>query len=105
MVDGLDHVTGRVTGHGTVVVLDPGTNQIVETIKSGIQPGLMTASPDGRTIYVADVMGATVRVITSVHESTHPASPAGPLDGSSPAGDLLTMALADTATGTGPSAP
>jgi DNA-binding beta-propeller fold protein YncE len=29
----------------------------------------MTATPDGRTIYVADVMGGTVRVITSVRHA------------------------------------
>lgn len=69
---------------GTIAVLDTGTNQIVETIETGIQPGLMTASPDGRTIYVADVMGGTVRVI-SVHRAM--------------------MAIADTATGTAASAP
>ena len=54
---------------GTVVVVDTGTNQPVATIGLGIQPGAMTATPDGRTIYVADVMGATVRVITSVRHA------------------------------------
>ncbi len=54
---------------GTVVVVDAGTNQPVATIGVGIQPGAMAATPDGRTIYVADVMGATVRVITSVRHA------------------------------------
>lgn len=52
---------------GTVTVIDVATNQPVETIRVGIAPGLMAATPDGRTIYVADVMDGTVRVITSVH--------------------------------------
>jgi YVTN family beta-propeller protein len=51
---------------GAVTVIDVATNRPVETIRVGIQPGLMTATPDGRTIYVADVMDGTVRVITSV---------------------------------------
>ena len=51
---------------GTVAVIDVATNQPVESIAVGIQPGLMTATPDGRTIYVADTMGGAVRVITSV---------------------------------------
>jgi YVTN family beta-propeller protein len=54
---------------GTVAVVDVATNQPVESIRVGIQPGLMTATPDGRTIYVADVMGGTVRVITSVRHA------------------------------------
>ncbi|MET0475662.1 MAG: PQQ-binding-like beta-propeller repeat protein [Mycobacterium sp.] len=56
---------------GTVTVIDVATNQPVETIRVGIQPGLMTATPDGRTIYVADVMDGTVRVITSVHPAAY----------------------------------
>jgi YVTN family beta-propeller protein len=59
---------------GTVEVLDTGTNLIVETIESGIRPGLLAMSPDGRTIYAADVMGGTVRVITSVHAALRPHS-------------------------------
>jgi YVTN family beta-propeller protein len=54
---------------GTVTVVDVATNQPVETIGVGIQPGLMAATPDGRTIYVADVMGGTVRVISSVRHA------------------------------------
>lgn len=54
---------------GTVTVVDVATNQPVETIAVGIQPGLMAASRDGRTIYVSDVMGGTVRVITSVRHA------------------------------------
>jgi YVTN family beta-propeller protein len=54
---------------GTVAVVDVATNQPVESIGVGIQPGLMAATPDGRTIYVADVMGGTVRVITSVRHA------------------------------------
>ena len=54
---------------GTVTVLDAATNRPVETIGVGIQPGLITATPDGRTIYVADVMDGTVRVISSVRHA------------------------------------
>jgi YVTN family beta-propeller protein len=54
---------------GSVTVVDVATNQPVESIAVGIQPGLMTASPDGRTIYVADVMGGAVQVITSVRHA------------------------------------
>jgi YVTN family beta-propeller protein len=54
-----------------VIVIDVASNQPVETIGVGIQPGLMTATPDGRTIYVADVMDGTVRVITSVHPEVY----------------------------------
>jgi YVTN family beta-propeller protein len=54
---------------GTVAVVDVATNQPVESIGVGIQPGLMAATRDGRTIYVADVMGGTVRVITSVRHA------------------------------------
>lgn len=53
----------------SVTVVDVATNQPVENIAVGIQPGLMTASPDGHTIYVADVMGGTVQVITSVRHA------------------------------------
>jgi YVTN family beta-propeller protein/VCBS repeat-containing protein len=56
---------------GSVTVIDVATNQPVETIGVGIQPGLMTATLDGRTIYVADVMDGTVRVITSVHPEVY----------------------------------
>jgi YVTN family beta-propeller protein len=56
---------------GTVTVIDASTNQPVETIGVGIQPGLMTATPDGRTIYVADVMDGTVRVISSVRHAAN----------------------------------
>jgi YVTN family beta-propeller protein len=56
---------------GSVTVVDVATNQPVETVGVGIQPGLMTASADGRTIYVADVMGGTVQVITSVRHAAH----------------------------------
>ncbi|MGH3644630.1 MAG: cytochrome D1 domain-containing protein, partial [Mycobacterium sp.] len=56
---------------GSVTVIDVTSNQPVETIGVGIQPGLMTATPDGRTIYVADVMDGTVRVITSVHPEVY----------------------------------
>lgn len=54
---------------GTVTVLDASTNQPVATIRVGIAPGIMTATPDGRTIYVADVMAGTVRVISSVRHA------------------------------------
>ena len=54
---------------GSVTVVDVATNQPVESIAVGIQPGLMTASPDGHTIYVADVMGGMVQVITSVRHA------------------------------------
>jgi YVTN family beta-propeller protein len=56
---------------GTVTVMDVATNQPVETIGVGIQPGLMTATADGRTIYVADVMDGTVRVISSVRHAAN----------------------------------
>ena len=52
---------------GNVTVVDVATNLPVATVRVGIQPGLLTATPDGRTIYVADVMDGTIRVITSVH--------------------------------------
>ena len=55
----------------TVTVLDVATNQPVETIEVGIQPGLITATPDGRTIYVADVMDGIVRVISSVRHAAN----------------------------------
>jgi YVTN family beta-propeller protein len=51
---------------GTVTVIDVATGQPVETIGVGINPGLITATADGRTVYVADVMAGTVRVISSV---------------------------------------
>jgi YVTN family beta-propeller protein len=51
---------------GTVTVIDVATSQPVETIGVGINPGLITATADGRTVYVADVMEGTVRVISSV---------------------------------------
>lgn len=54
---------------GTVTVVDVATNNTVATIGVGIQPGLMAASRDGRTVYVSDVMGGTVRVITSVRHA------------------------------------
>lgn len=54
---------------GTVTVVDVATNHTVATIGVGIQPGLMAASRDGRTVYVSDVMGGTVRVITSVRHA------------------------------------
>ncbi|OPX11714.1 hypothetical protein B1790_07185 [Mycobacterium sp. AT1] len=54
---------------GTVTVVDAATNNTVATIGVGIQPGLMAASRDGRTVYVSDVMGGTVRVITSVRHA------------------------------------
>ncbi|MBJ7337602.1 hypothetical protein [Mycolicibacterium sp.] len=56
---------------GSVVVVDVATNQPVENIGVGIAPGLMTATPEGRTIYVADVMSGTVRVITSVRHAAN----------------------------------
>lgn len=55
---------------GTVSVIDVATNQPVQTIAVGIHPGLLTATADGRTIYVADVMDSTVRVISSVRHLT-----------------------------------
>lgn len=54
---------------GTVTVVDVATNHTVATIGVGIQPGLMAASRDGRTVYVSDVMSGTVRVITSVRHA------------------------------------
>ncbi|MCV7135763.1 hypothetical protein H7J06_22570 [Mycobacterium hodleri] len=54
---------------GTVTVVDVATNRAVENVGVGIQPGLMAASRDGRTVYVSDVMGGTVRVITSVRHA------------------------------------
>jgi YVTN family beta-propeller protein len=54
---------------GTVTVVDVATNRVVENVGVGIQPGLMAASRDGRTVYVSDVMGGTVRVITSVRHA------------------------------------
>jgi len=54
---------------GTVTVVDVATNRAVENVAVGIQPGLMAASRDGRTVYVSDVMGGTVRVITSVRHA------------------------------------
>lgn len=54
---------------GTVTVVDVATNRVVENVEVGIQPGLMAASRDGRTVYVSDVMGGTVRVITSVRHA------------------------------------
>lgn len=54
---------------GTVTVVDVATNHTVASIGVGIQPGLMAASRDGRTVYVSDVMGGTVRVITSVRHA------------------------------------
>lgn len=54
---------------GTVTVVDVATNHTVATVGVGIQPGLMAASRDGRTVYVSDVMSGTVRVITSVRHA------------------------------------
>ncbi|WP_263997076.1 hypothetical protein [Mycobacterium yunnanensis] len=54
---------------GTVTVVDVATNRTVENVGVGIQPGLIAASRDGRTVYVSDVMGGTVRVITSVRHA------------------------------------
>lgn len=58
---------------GTVMVIDAVTNVPVETIGVGIAPGFMTASSDGGTIYVADAMDGTVRVITSARRVTEDA--------------------------------
>lgn len=54
---------------GTVTVVDVATNHVVENVGVGIQPGVIAASRDGRTVYVSDVMGGTVRVITSVRHA------------------------------------
>ena len=62
-----DRLYASNVNRGNVTVVDVATNQPVATVRVGIQPGLMTATPDGRTIYVADVMDGTIRVITSVH--------------------------------------
>ncbi len=51
---------------GTVAVIDVASGQLVDTIAVGIHPGLLTATADGGTVYVADVLTGTVRVITSV---------------------------------------
>ncbi|MEU0495093.1 hypothetical protein [Mycobacterium sp. NPDC006124] len=59
---------------GTVTVVDVATNRAVENVGVGIQPGLMAASRDGRTVYVSDVMGGTVRVITSVRHAAQSAA-------------------------------
>jgi YVTN family beta-propeller protein len=51
---------------GAVAVIDVASGEPVDTIAVGIHPGLLTATADGRTVYVADVLSGTVRVITSV---------------------------------------
>ena len=64
----VDKETGA-TREGSVSVIDPATGKCITTIVTGLHPNEITASPDGRFVYLTTSNSDAVTVINTSADS------------------------------------